>query len=82
VLRGIYRLVRILFRSNLHEELNLCEKVNICYIQGMTVRNTFERLGIDEKNIGMIIRGGLCIMPSDLIEDEDSIELFPFYMGG
>ena len=75
-------MVSILFRSNLHEELNLDEKIDIYFKQGMTSRNVFESLGIDETLLGMIVKDGLCIMPSDLINDGDIIELYPVYLGG
>ena len=75
-------MVSILFRGNLHKELNLDERIIICYEQGMTARNIFERMEIDEKSLGMIVRDGLFMMPSDLIKDEDLLEIYPVYLGG
>jgi len=75
-------MVSILFRSGLHKELKHEEKIDIRHEQGMTMRNVFEKMGIDETLLGIIIKDGLCIMPTDPVKDGDIIEIYPVYSGG
>ena len=75
-------MIDMLFCSNLNEELGLDEKVTVCYEPGMTSRSIFEELGIKETSIGMIIKDGLSIMPTEGLKDGDCLEIYPCLIGG
>ena len=75
-------MLSLLFNNDLHKELGLEKNIEYPYKKGVTISVIMNDLGICNSKLGLITIDGMCVLPSDPVDNNKTIVFHPYVIGG